>query len=69
MAYENMGNEQLVYLSLNDQSLIARRPAQDSVEIGLKFFVRFPEDKIIFIDPNNGEVFYNTSKSLPKVHP
>jgi len=22
--------------------------------------VRFPEDKIIFIDPNNGEVFYNT---------
>src|SRR6476469_4876000 len=55
MAYENMGNEQLVYLSLNDQTLIARRPAQDSVEIGLKFFVRFPEDKIIFIDPNNGE--------------
>jgi multiple sugar transport system ATP-binding protein len=57
MAYENMGNEQLVYLSLNDQTLIARRPAQDSVEIGLKFFVRFPEDKIIFIDPGNGEVF------------
>ena len=60
MAYENMGNEQLVYLSLNDQILIARRPAQDSVEIGLKFFVHFPEDKIIFIDPSNGEVFYNT---------
>ena len=55
-----MGNEQLVYLSLNDQTLIARRPAQDSVEIGLKFFVRFPEDKIIFIDPKNGEVIYNT---------
>jgi multiple sugar transport system ATP-binding protein len=56
MAYENMGNEQLVYLLLNDQTLIARRPAQDSVEIGLKFFVRFPYDKIIFIDPVNGEV-------------
>lgn len=60
IAYENMGNEQLVYVSLNDQTLIARRPAQDSVEIGLKFFVRFPEDKIFFIDPENGEVVYNT---------
>jgi len=60
MAYENMGNEQLVYLSLNDQQLIARRPAQDSVEIGLKFFVRFPENKIIFIDPVTGEIFHNT---------
>ena len=59
MAYENMGNEQLVYLTLNDKTLIARRPAQDSVEIGLTFQVRFPEDKIIFIDPENGEVIYN----------
>jgi multiple sugar transport system ATP-binding protein len=58
LAYENMGNEQLVYLTLEDQTLIARRAAQDSVEIGLKFFVHFPEEKIIFIDPVNGEVFY-----------
>ena len=55
-----MGNEQLVYLSLNNQTLIARRPAQDSVEIGVKFFVHFPENKIIFIDPINGEIIYNT---------
>jgi len=33
LAYENMGNEQLVYLTLEDQTLIARRAAQDSVEI------------------------------------
>ncbi|MEP6926286.1 MAG: sn-glycerol-3-phosphate ABC transporter ATP-binding protein UgpC [Ginsengibacter sp.] len=58
MAYENMGNEQLVYLSLKSQTLIARRSAQDSVEIGLKFFVRFPADKLIFINPENGEVFH-----------
>jgi multiple sugar transport system ATP-binding protein len=57
MAYENMGNEQLIYLSLNNYTLIARRPTQDSIEIGNKFFARFPEDKIIFIDPVNGEVF------------
>ena len=57
-AYENMGNEQLVYLSLNSQTLITRRPAQDIPQIGENFFVRFPEDKIIFINPVNGEVFY-----------
>ncbi len=58
VAYENMGNEQLVYLTLNDHTLIARRPAQEPVEIGLQFFVGFPGDKIIFIDPENGEVIY-----------
>ena len=28
MAYENMGNEQLVYLSLANQTLIARGPGE-----------------------------------------
>jgi len=60
IAYENMGNEQLVYLSLNDQTMIARRPAQDSVEIGVKFFVGFPDDKIIFIDPKNEQVIFRS---------
>ena len=58
VAYENMGNEQLIYLSLNNQTLIARRQEQDPVEIGLKFFVSFPQEKIIFIDPSNGEVLH-----------
>ena len=51
MAYENMGNEQLVYLTLKDQTIIARRHAQDTVEIGTTLFVNFPAEKIIFIDP------------------
>ena len=60
-AYENMGNEQLIYLALNNQTLIARRQQQDPLEIGFKFFVSFPEEKIIFIDPSNGEVFHKTN--------
>jgi multiple sugar transport system ATP-binding protein len=55
MAYENMGNEQLVYLTLKDQTLIARRNAQDSVELGTNLFINFPADKIIFIDPVSGK--------------
>ncbi len=57
MAFENMGNEQLIYLELNGKTLIARRSAQDVVELGEKLLVTFPQDKIIFIDPENGDVF------------
>ena len=57
MAFENMGNEQLIYLELNGKTLIARRSAQDVVELGEKLLVRFPQEKIIFIDPENGAVF------------
>lgn len=55
-AYENMGNEQLIYFSLADKVLIARRPVQDMLEIGLQLLVRFAEDKIICLDPENGTV-------------
>ena len=51
IAYENMGNEQLIYLKLKDETIIARRNAQDDVEIGATFFIRFPIEKIFFIDP------------------
>ena len=57
MAFENMGNEQLIYLELNGKTLIARRSAQDVVELGEKLLVTFPQDKIIFINPEDGEVF------------
>ena len=57
MAFENMGNEQLIYFELNGKTLIARRSAQDVVELGEKLLVRFPQEKIIFIDPENGAVF------------
>ena len=59
MAYENMGNEQLVYLTLKDQTLIARRNAQDSVELGTNLFINFPSDKIIFIDPLSEKNFHD----------
>ena len=62
MAFENMGNEQLIYLTLNNQTLIARRQAQDLVELGAKLFVHFPKDKIIFIDPlSENKIFYDAS--------
>lgn len=57
MAFENMGNEQLVYLSLKGQTIIARRSAQDLFEIGSNLFVDFPMRKIIFIDTLSDQVF------------
>lgn len=59
-AFENMGNEQLIYLSLNDQSLIARRSAGDIITIGSKLFISFAKEKLFFIDPKTGEVFRET---------
>ena len=57
MAYENMGNEQLVYFSLAGQTFIARRPPVETNDIGKEMGVRFLNDKIIFLDENTGEVF------------
>ena len=56
LAYENMGNEQLVYLSLGGQTLIARRPPREIIEIEHEIGVRFAKDKIFFIDKASGEV-------------
>lgn len=56
MAYENMGNEQLVYLSFGDQTLTARRASTDSAEIGETRPVRFYADKLVYIDESNGIV-------------
>ncbi len=56
MAYENMGNEQLVYLSLANQTLIARRPPADIVEIGNEIGISFSKNKVIFMQEEIGEV-------------
>src|SRR5687767_707411 len=56
IAYENMGNEQLVYLALGNQTLIARRPPADSIEIGQETGISFAKDKMIFMQEENGEV-------------
>src|SRR4030095_10327229 len=49
LAYENMGNEQLVYLSLDGQTLIARRPPRESIELEHQIGVRFTKDKIFYM--------------------
>lgn len=56
LAYENMGNEQLVYLSLDNQTLIARRPPRESIDVDHEIGVRFKADKLFFIDEVSGEV-------------
>ncbi|MBA2422002.1 MAG: sn-glycerol-3-phosphate ABC transporter ATP-binding protein UgpC [Chitinophagales bacterium] len=58
-AYENMGNEQLVYFSLANNTLIIRRRPRDSVDVGTEKEIRFVRDKIIYIDEKSGEVINN----------
>ncbi|MGN6531120.1 MAG: ABC transporter ATP-binding protein [Ginsengibacter sp.] len=55
-AYENLGNEQIVYLNLSDHTLIARRPAATSLQIGNEIGVSFFKHKIVFFEPETGEV-------------
>ncbi len=55
IAYENMGNEQLVYLTMAKQILIVRRPPSDNVEIGKGIEINFLKDKILFMQ-EDGEV-------------
>jgi len=55
-AYENMGNEQLVYFSLAEQPLIVRRPPRELVEVGSSCGIRFLTEKIIIIDDETGNV-------------
>lgn len=55
VAYENMGNEQLVYLSVSNHNLIIRRPPANNVEIGSKIEIDFVKNKILFMG-ENGEV-------------
>ena len=56
LAYENMGNEQLVYLSLGSQTLIARRPPRESIDVDHEIGICFQADKLFFIDEVSGEV-------------
>jgi len=55
-AYENMGNEQMIYLSLSNQTLIARRPITGFVEIGKVIGLTFSKNKIFFIENENGKM-------------
>jgi multiple sugar transport system ATP-binding protein len=56
IAHENMGNEELVYLALGTQTLIARRPPGEAIEIEQGTGVRFVKDNFFYIDEASGEV-------------
>lgn len=58
-AYENMGNEQLVYFKLQEKPLIVRREPKEDVEFGHLKALYFARDKIVFIDPQSGQVLNN----------
>jgi multiple sugar transport system ATP-binding protein len=56
IAVENMGNEQLIYLSLSDQTVIARRPPSESIAAGTTVRIRFIPDQIYYLDETTGLV-------------
>jgi multiple sugar transport system ATP-binding protein len=62
-AYENMGNEQLLYLTFDQQTIIARRATQDTLAIGMKLYIQFPPQKIIYMDAQSGEVLTTGNKN------
>ncbi len=56
MAFENMGNEQFVYFSLQGQTVVARRPSQGELKIGESLAIGFRAGKATFFDVGTGEV-------------
>ncbi|HZH94544.1 MAG TPA: sn-glycerol-3-phosphate ABC transporter ATP-binding protein UgpC [Flavisolibacter sp.] len=55
-AFENMGNEQLVYFKLQEKPLIVRQEPKEGVVFGQMRKVSFLRDKLLFIDPETGDV-------------
>jgi multiple sugar transport system ATP-binding protein len=55
VAYENMGNEQIVYLSLGLQSLIVRRLPLENTEAGKTKGIHFLRDKMMYFEENGGK--------------
>ena len=58
-AYENMGNEQLIYFKLQEKPLIVRRDPKDDVQFEQLKNLSFIKNKIIFINLQTGEVLKN----------
>jgi multiple sugar transport system ATP-binding protein len=55
VANENMGNEQLVYLSLAQQELVIRRPPTGQMEAGTERALQFMTGEIVWLDGVSGE--------------
>ena len=64
IAYENMGSEQLLYLSVGDETLVARLAAPEIVEPGKHLAFRFMTEKIFYIDEETGEVINRMAKDV-----
>jgi len=56
MAFENMGNEQLVYFSLPNQTLIARRTSRDNLELNTEKGITFSKNNIVYFDENGNVI-------------
>ena len=55
-AYENMGNEQLIYFEMQDKPLIVRGEPKEHIEFGQTKALSFIKDKIVIINSQNGDV-------------
>ena len=53
-----MGNEQLLYLTLGNQTLIARRPQHETIQVGDQKGIHFLREKIIYINSSNDEIIH-----------
>ncbi len=56
MAFENMGNEQLIYLSPCGQKIIVRRTSEEVLQIGIGVSIWFKTDEVIYIDSSSEKI-------------
>ena len=64
IAVENMGNEQLIYLSLAGQTVIVRRPPLESIAPGAIVGIRFITDQIYYLDESTGLVITSAPPNI-----
>jgi multiple sugar transport system ATP-binding protein len=60
-AFENMGNEQLVYFESQEKPLIIRRAAKEEIGFGEVKRLFFQRNKIVFLNAETGDVLTNAS--------
>lgn len=56
VAYENMGNEQLIYVSFHNHTMVIRKPNYDEIMIGMRLFAAFESESVLFFDVDSGTV-------------
>ena len=56
MAFENMGNEQLVYFSFAEKTIIVRRSSQTDLELTAEKGIIFSRNKIVYFDENGNVI-------------